>query len=131
MNDRGLTKGSETMSEQMTLAGFRPIPAATTREAEIDAKARRFVSENPTVWALFVRFTMELIHAGREHYSSDAVVHRIRWYTSVETTGDEFKISNSYTAVFARWFHEAYPEHAGFFRTRTRPSSRQIATGRS
>lgn len=118
-------------AEQLPLFELRPVPAMSTRADEIEARARAFVEKNPTVWRLFVRFTHELIRAGREHYSSDAVIHRIRWYTVVETHGDEFKVNNNFSAVFARWFHEAYPEHAGFFRTRERTSSQSRPRGQS
>ena len=116
---------------QLGLFEERPIPVErpSSRGDEIEAAARRFVKLNPDVWQLFLRFTFELIGAGREHYSSDAVLHRIRWYTAVETSGDEFKVNNNFSAVFARWFHDAYPERAGFFRTRARTSSTRRPRG--
>lgn len=86
----------------------------------IELAARWFVEENPHVWALFVRFTFELIRAGREHYSADAVFHRIRWHTAIETNDAEFKVNNNHAACFARWFDATYPEHVGFFRMRGR-----------
>lgn len=106
--------------------GQRLAPVYTTEVNTDDAldrielAARAFVEENPRVWALFVRFTFELIRAGREHYSADAVFHRIRWHTAIETNDDEFKVNNNHVACFARWFDATYPEHVGFFRMRGR-----------
>ena len=74
--------------------------------------------ENPHVWELFVKFTLEAINAGRTHYSSKAVFERIRWHTEIETRGDIFKIGNNHTAYYARYFHHCYPKHDGFFRIR-------------
>jgi hypothetical protein len=117
------------MTDQLEL--FRPVPAArlSTRSTELENEARKFVAAHPEIWRLFLRFTHELIGAGREHYSSDAVLHRIRWYTAVESHGEEFKVNNNFSAVFARWFHDAYPERAGFFRTRQRVSEHQRPRG--
>jgi hypothetical protein len=74
---------------------------------------------DPMAWRLFQRFTLELIERGFVHYSSDAVLHRVRWETAVTTTDNSgFKVNNDLTPLYARMFHETYPAHAGFFRTR-------------
>jgi len=97
-----------------------------TRLEELGLEFARYHAANPQVWRLFVRFTTDLIRRGFEHYSADAVLHRIRWHTDVETRSpEEFKINNNYTAEYARMFHQLYPEHAGFFRTRRRRSAQQ------
>lgn len=101
---------------------WRPIPPGESRAEEIDRRAREFVEANPEVWRLYCKYALELISRGWSHYSSDAVVHRIRWHHAIETTDRDFKINDHYTAPFARMFHRAYPEHAGFFRLRERPS---------
>jgi hypothetical protein len=74
---------------------------------------------DPIAWRLFQRFTLELIERGYEHYSSDAVLHRVRWETSVSTADHSgFKCNNDVTALYARMFHLMHPQHDGFFRTR-------------
>ena len=78
----------------------------------------RFDRESPNVWRLFKSFTFQAINAGHKHYSADAIVHRIRWHTSVETRGDDFKINSNHVAYYARKFAELFPEHAAFFRMR-------------
>lgn len=45
-----------------------------------------WISQNPEVWRLFCHYTHQLIAAGHRHGSADAVVHRIRWHTDVDTT---------------------------------------------
>ncbi len=83
-----------------------------------------WIANNPEVWALFKRFTFELINAGHRHGSSDMILHRIRWETAVKPTrngqaqGRDLKLNNNWTAFLARKFHEDHPEHIGFFRTR-------------
>lgn len=84
-----------------------------------------FHKANPRVYDLFKRFTFQVIRAGHQHYSADAVCHRIRWHTSVETQGDDFKINNNYAAYYARLFMVEHPQHDGFFRTRVTKSAEE------
>ena len=81
-------------------------------------KWEKFHSSNPEVWDLFVKFTFQAIESGRSHYSANAIFERIRWHTDIETSGDTFKLSNNHRAYYARHFHEKYPQHEGFFRTK-------------
>ena len=76
--------------------------------------------ENPHVYLLFKRFTLEALAKRRhKHLGAWLVVNRIRWETSIETTGGEdFKISNNCIAYYARLFMAHYPEHKGLFRTK-------------
>lgn len=78
-----------------------------------------FDRDNPGVWELFKRFTLQVINAGHAHYSADCVLHRIRWHTSVDTgRGEDFRINNNYAAGYARKFETEFPRHRGFFRLR-------------
>ena len=79
----------------------------------------RFHKENPEVWELFQQYTFQVIARGHKNYSVNAVIERIRWHSSVETQGDVFKINNNHRPYYARYFHHMYPEHDGFFRTRS------------
>jgi hypothetical protein len=91
-----------------------------TRRQQLLEQFKRFNKEHPEVWKLFVRFTKDRIAQGFEHYSSDAICHRVRWETDQPTydKDKEFKLNNNFTAFYARRFHRRYPEHDGFFRTR-------------
>lgn len=74
---------------------------------------------NPQVWDAFIRFTKEAIAAGHRRLSVSLVVERIRWETLIDSRSfDGLKINNNHRAYYARKFHKAFPEHAGFFRTR-------------
>lgn len=74
--------------------------------------------ENPHVYELFERFSKEAINKGHTRLSAWLIINRIRWETMVETSGDDFKISNDYIAYYARLFMAYNPEHEGFFRTK-------------
>lgn len=78
----------------------------------------RYHADNPQVYQLFKKFAWQVIGRGFKNYSARAIAHRIRWHTSIETQGDEFKINNNYTSAYARMFEREYPEHRGFFRKR-------------
>lgn len=85
---------------------------------QADRRFAEYDAENPDIWRLFVRFAFEAIRAGHQHYSADAVLHRVRWETSVAARGGDFKCNNNWTAYYARKFHRLYPQHKGFFRLR-------------
>ena len=74
--------------------------------------------ENPHVYELFERFTMDAIRRGHRRLSAWLIVNRIRWETMVETTGEDFKISNDFIAYYARLFMALHPEYDGFFKTK-------------
>lgn len=69
----------------------------------------KFHAENPKVWKLWVRFALEAINAGHKTLSASLIAERIRWETSVVTTGDRFKLNNNHRAYYARMFMERFP----------------------
>jgi hypothetical protein len=79
---------------------------------------------NPHVYELFKRFTMQAISRGHRNLSAWLIVNRIRWETSIETKGDDFKISNDFIAYYSRLFMHDHPQYKGFFRTKTLKSER-------
>jgi hypothetical protein len=74
--------------------------------------------KNPHVWRLFEKFTMIAIGRGHKNLSAWLIVNRIRWETSIETEGEDFKISNDFIALYARYFMHKHPQYSGFFRTK-------------
>ena len=82
-----------------------------------------FHTNNPKVYELFRKFTLEVINRGYEHYSADAIMHRVRWETNVVKCHRQFKINNNFVTFYARLFMAEFPQHEGFFETRTRISA--------
>ena len=76
-------------------------------------------NNNPHVWQLFKQFACDAYQAGHARFSAQSIIERIRWKTSVETRGGEFKINNDFAACYARKFHAENPHLDGFFRTRS------------
>lgn len=79
---------------------------------------KRFHRENPDFYRLFIRFSLQAASAGRERFSARTVLHRIRWYTSIETRGDVYKVNDHWSPFYARLFEHDFPEHAGLFEMR-------------
>lgn len=72
-------------------------------------------NNNPVIWELFEKFTLQAISLNRKKISHWLIINRIRWETSVMTTGNEFKISNDFIAFYARYWKEKYPEYDYIF----------------
>lgn len=71
---------------------------------------------------LFEKFAFEAKRSGMTRFSSDAILHRIRWYVNIEKGNRDFKCNNNWTATLSRWLMMKYPiEMNGFFETRISP----------
>lgn len=79
---------------------------------------KTFHAANPQVFQLFVRFALEAVSLGRSHFGARIIGERIRWYTSIETTGSEFKISDHHWPYWARLAAAIHPELANVFEFR-------------
>lgn len=61
-----------------------------------------FHRANPGVWRLFKRFAMEALNSGRNHFGGRLIGERIRWYTRIETTGEDYKVNDHYWPYYTR-----------------------------
>ena len=78
----------------------------------------QYDNENPQLYELFKRFAFEAIESGREYFSAEAIINRVRWETML-TGNDEYKINNNYKPFYSRKFMNEFPQYNNFFRTRT------------
>lgn len=81
------------------------------------SKYEEYDRKNPEIYQLFKRFTLEAVQMGRQRFSAEAVINRIRWETMVRGD-DEFKINNNIKPYYSRKFMNEYPELEGFFQLR-------------
>jgi len=101
---------------------------ANDNNPNISEKFADFHAQNPRVYELIKAYTFEAIGSGLKRYSIQGVIERVRWQTSIETHGDDYKLNNNYAPFYARMFMEDFPEHQGFFRTRAyAPRARRAA----
>lgn len=70
------------------------------------------------VCVLFDRLALQVARAGYARFSSDAILHRIRWEHQVERGDREFRCNDHWTAPLARWFTANHPELPEFFALR-------------
>lgn len=84
----------------------------------LERSFREFDEANPELWELIQKYAFRAMARGHKHYGMKALFEVIRWHTSVETSRDDFKVNNNYTAFYVRKFDMRHPHLAGFFRTR-------------
>ena len=74
--------------------------------------------DNPHVWWYFERFALEAVSKKRKKISHWLIMNRIRWETTIVTTGEEFKINNDHIAFYARLWKALYPQYADLLTTK-------------
>ena len=77
---------------------------------------KKYHSENPHVFNEFRRMAFQIKSTGRKFYSSDAIIHALRYDFDIRTTGEPFKISNTLSAMYARFLVYKEPEFVDFFK---------------
>lgn len=97
---------------------YRPAPAGGYFGSDIAKAAALFDQENPRVYALFIRFSLQALAKGYRKFAAAAIFERIRWEIAIETTEVDFKLNNNHKAYFARKAMLDYPQLKGFFETR-------------
>lgn len=97
-----------------------PVPPRICNDPQTpEERARRLVDEHPELYALFERFALEALRAGRKRIGARMIAERIRWETTVRM-GSDLKVDNNAVPALARRFVERHPEHAQCFEFRGR-----------
>lgn len=79
----------------------------------------RDLHKRPEVYWHYDRLCRQLLDRGIEHYGSKGVYETMRYHTVIETKDETgVKVSNDYTAWYARFWTLMNPGHEGFFRFR-------------
>jgi len=76
-----------------------------------------FHRANPHVYRAFVTMALEAKAKGRGAWSSVLIFEVLRW-SSLQTTGEEWKLNNNFRAFYSRMAMRDIPALDGFFRTR-------------
>lgn len=97
-----------------------------TGKPSIEDRFRNFDSENPHIFRGLMLVALKLRRGGRSRYGVKALFERFRWDGGVITeTGEDYKLSNDYTALYARKLMEECMELRGFFALRPRSEDRK------
>lgn len=75
---------------------------------------------------LFERLALDVAGRGFKKYSSNAVIHRLRWHEQIDKGNREFKLNDHWSPVLSRWFLIRHPELPKFFETRERDLARLV-----
>jgi hypothetical protein len=87
----------------------------------LDARFARFHVANPHVYAELVRLAREARQAGRTKLGAKELYEVARWHLKLRTRGDvEYRLNNSWTALYARLIQQQEPDLAHLFETRRR-----------
>ncbi len=109
-------------SPQLTLA-LGDFYSARTRPAIGETIAERFESfhsRNPHVYRALVALARQLKRQGQTRLSMKGLYEFLRMQKLLYTTGDDFKLNNNFTSLFARLVCEQEPELSGLFELRER-----------
>jgi len=83
----------------------------------LETRSRTFDAENPEVYAKLLDLARTIKARGMGRVSIALLFERLRWISQIETTGDQFKLNNSYRAYYARKLMRE-PGLDGLFETR-------------
>lgn len=86
----------------------------------------RFHKRHPEVFERFRQIAFDLISNGHKHYSSDGILHVVRFELNRlrRDPKDQYKINNNFSAYLARYFIHLYPQYSNFFETRSLTSEK-------
>ena len=71
--------------------------------------------QNPAIYQAFKQKAQALLKSGRKKYGAKAIMEVVRYEYNIQHPKHEFKISNNYTAYYARALAVWNPEFKDFF----------------
>lgn len=101
--------------------------ARTLDDETIEARFVAFHAAHPEVFAKLVEFSLELLHAGYEHFGVGLVWERLRYESMVGHRPDEgspWRLNNSFRSRYARLIADQVPALADVFTTRALRAAR-------
>lgn len=70
---------------------------------------------NPHVYERLVEMTRELVGKGHTRVGMKMLFEVLRWERMLETSGESFKLPNSFTSLYARMLMDLEPDLDGVF----------------
>ena len=96
------------------------VRPAVDQGASIEERFEAFHRANPHVYEALKRLALQLRRNGRRRFGMKALFEYLRFSYALQTVGDDFKLNNNYTALYARKLMDEVPELRGFFELRGR-----------
>lgn len=101
-----------------TIYRHAPVTVPEHEHDDIDARFAAWIKANPHVLDEFCRRAFVLKQAGYWCIRGKRIVEEMRDDYKAQTTGDKYKLNNSFTSRLARAAVERHPELDGFFEFR-------------
>lgn len=95
-------------------------PPQFDKDMSISERFQAFHSENPHVYWALRQLALDMYGRGVRRYSMKGLFEILRWQYALRTKGEEFKLNNNYTALYARLLMQQEPELKDFFEVRER-----------
>lgn len=73
---------------------------------------------HPLTWRYFVKFAIQARAKGKQKYSADSLMHRVRWECEIDGGQDEYVVNNNWVSIYARLLACKSPDFAEFFEFR-------------
>lgn len=84
----------------------------------LQERFEHFHKLNPAVLDAIVRIAKQLKGRGFRQAGMKLIFERLRWLYALQTSGEDYKLNNNYTAFYARLVMHQHPELDGFFKLR-------------
>lgn len=107
-------------SLESEISAFIRAPTVPVDRALGGVKARFecFHSSNPHVYSALVALARRLCSMGHTRISARGIYETLRTARALQTSGDDFKLNNNFTALYARLIDEQEPDLRGLFEFR-------------
>lgn len=89
-----------------------------TELSALDKKFWDFHKANPHVFTKLEELTKQAHDRGRKKIGIGMIFEVIRWNSFMATTGDPYKLNNSYRSRYVRILIQKHPEYKDLFETR-------------
>lgn len=90
-----------------------------TPEQPLQERFEAWIAANPHVVTAAERLTAQWLAAGQTRLGIGALVEQLRWHSGLSTSGEVWRINNSYRSRLVRLLVARHPEWAEVFETRT------------
>ena len=87
-------------------------------DATIQERFLAFHEANPAVLSSLESLTRQFLASGRQRLAIGALFERLRWEHDLRTTGDPFRLNNSFRSRYVRLMVDRNPDWADVFATR-------------
>lgn len=87
-------------------------------DRSLQARFEQYHRDNPHLYRALEQMARQLHDLGRKRVGIELLFAELRWRSLISTTGDDYKLNNSYRSRYARLLLREHPEWEGLFELR-------------